>query len=57
MLRTGHDRVIHVVQSGGVNFAQLTASPSSDDTRAPSFARNKQSAGQWQLLRRGPQTA
>ncbi len=45
-LRTGHDRVVHVAQSGGANFAHVTAPAWSDDGRALYFARTNQGSGQ-----------
>lgn len=45
-LRSGHDRVVHVAQSGGANFAHVTAPAWSDDGRALYFARTNQGSGQ-----------
>lgn len=45
-VRTGHDRVVHVAQSGGANFAHVTAPAWSDDGRALYFARTNQGSGQ-----------
>lgn len=45
-VRSGRDRVIHVAQSGGANFAHVTGPAWSDDGRGLYFARTNEGSGQ-----------